>query len=111
MSVIFTHTGPLTIDNKVANSEGRGEMDGRMQGRKEGGQDGGREGGCASFFLFLDTSLSLTQNLCVENGGVLKLKHRNGLYFECTLAKLVLPRIRKEGIAYQAVGLRVRVTT
>ena len=32
MSVIFTHTGPLTIDNKVANSEGRGGMDGRMQG-------------------------------------------------------------------------------
>ena len=49
MSVIFTHTGPLTIDNKVANSEGRGEMDGRMEGRKEGGQDGGREGALAFF--------------------------------------------------------------
>ena len=110
MSVIFTHTGPLTIDNKVANSEGRGG-NGWTDGRKEGGRAGWREGGCASFFLFLGTSLSLTQNLCVENGDVLKLKRRNGLYFECTLAKLVLPRIRKEGIAYQAVGLRVREAT
>ena len=49
MSVIFTHTRPLTIDNKVANSEGRGEMDGRMEGGKEGGQDGGREGALAFF--------------------------------------------------------------
>ena len=49
MSVIFTHTGPLTIDNKVATSEGRGEMDGRMEGGKEGGQDGGREGALAFF--------------------------------------------------------------
>ena len=49
MSVIFTHTGPLTINNMVANSEGRGEMDGRMEGGKEGGQDGGREGALAFF--------------------------------------------------------------
>ena len=42
MSVIFTHTGRLTIDNKVANSEGRREMDGRVEGRREGRMEGGR---------------------------------------------------------------------
>ena len=42
MSFIFAHTGPLTINNKVANWEGRGEMDGRMEGGREGRMEGER---------------------------------------------------------------------
>jgi len=42
MSVIFTHTGPLTINNMVATWEGRGEMDGRMEGGREGRMEGER---------------------------------------------------------------------
>ena len=42
MSVIFTHTGPLTINNMVANWEGKGEMDGRMEGGREGRMEGER---------------------------------------------------------------------
>ena len=42
MSVIFYHTGPLTINNKVTNWEGREESEGERGGWRAGG--GGEEG-------------------------------------------------------------------
>ena len=52
------------------------------------------------------SSVPWTHDLCVENGEVLNLKRREGLFFKWRLATLVLPRMREEGIAYQVAGRR-----